>query len=140
MVVKLYKTTAPKRSAFREAATLALVELFGLPARTVHGVRQFGERWGIMMGCADGPSFADAVGRQPNLLPAYLKAMALLQLRVHRHPGTQFPSLKARLLANIQQATVLGEVRQHTLLNRLAALPERNCLCHGDFHLSNIMG
>src|ERR1700722_8772721 len=42
MVVKLYKTTAPKRSAFREASTLALVESFGLPAPRVHGVRQFG--------------------------------------------------------------------------------------------------
>ncbi len=34
-VVKLYRATAPKRSAFREAAILAAIEAFELPAPTV---------------------------------------------------------------------------------------------------------
>jgi aminoglycoside phosphotransferase (APT) family kinase protein len=66
--------------------------------------------------------------------------MALLQLRVHSHPGTQLASLKARLAANIRQATMLGEMRQNDLLDRLAARPEGDRLCHGDFHPWNILG
>jgi aminoglycoside phosphotransferase len=97
MVVKLYQADAPKRSAFREAANLALVEAFGLPVPSVSGVRQVGDRWGLVMARADGPSFADAMKLQPELLPKYLQRMALLQLRVHSHPGTWFPSLKTRL-------------------------------------------
>jgi DNA-binding helix-hairpin-helix protein with protein kinase domain len=37
LVVKLYRATAPKRSAFREAAILAAVEALELPAPTVWG-------------------------------------------------------------------------------------------------------
>jgi hypothetical protein len=32
MVVNLYRTTTPKRSAFQDAAILAQVEVFGSPA------------------------------------------------------------------------------------------------------------
>jgi aminoglycoside phosphotransferase (APT) family kinase protein len=140
MVIKLYKATAQKRSAFREAAILALVESLGLPVPPVCGVQQVGDRWGVIMARADGPSFADAVGRQLDQTPAYLEAMALLHLQVHGHPATHLGSLKARLLTNIRQATILGEMRQDALLTRLAVQPEGDRLCHGDFHPLNILG
>jgi aminoglycoside phosphotransferase (APT) family kinase protein len=140
LVVKLYRTTAPKRSAFREAAILALVESFGLPVPAIRDVRQFEDRWGVTMTRANGLSFADAMRREPSLLPAYLRGMALLQLRVHSHPGTQLASLNARLAANIRQVKVLDEARKGALLDALAALPEGDRLCHGDFHPLNIVG
>jgi hypothetical protein len=140
IVVKLYKASAAKRSAFREAAILALVESQGLPVPPVRGVKQFGERWGVIMDRAVGPSFGDAMRLQPDLIPGYLTAMARLQMRVHGHPGTQLASLKARLAANIQQAEILGGTLQSRLLSDLAALPEGDCLCHGDFHPLNIVG
>jgi hypothetical protein len=140
VVVKLYKPGAPKSSAFREAAILAVVEAFGLPVPGVKGVNQIAGRWGVTMGRAQGPSFAAALQGRPDFVPAYLNQMALLQSRVHSHPGTQLVSLKARLAARIQQATILGGTRQDSLLTRLAALPEGDRLCHGDFHPFNVLG
>lgn len=139
-VVKLYNADRPKRSAFREAAILALVESFGLPVPEVHAVRQINNRWGVIMSRTPAPSFADAVHREPDLLPAYLKEMALLHVRVHQHPGTQFPGAKARLAADIGKAALLGAARQAALLADLAAMPDGDRLCHGDFHLLNILG
>ncbi len=140
MVVKLYKPAAPKRSAFREAANLAVVESSGLPVPPVRGVQQFGDRWGVIMGRADGTSFAEGMRRHPDLTDTFLQEMALLQLRIHGLPGTLLASLKAKLAANIQQAAVLGDQRQADLLSRLALLPEGERLCHGDFHPLNVMG
>jgi Ser/Thr protein kinase RdoA (MazF antagonist) len=139
-VVKLYNADRPKRSAFREAAILALVESFALPVPEVHAVRRFGDRWGVIMSRAPGRSFVDAVRQQPDLLPAYLKEMALLHLRVHEHPGAQFPGAKARLAADIGKARRLGKVQRKALLERLAAMPDGDRLCHGDFHPLNILG
>ena len=111
------------------------------PARArVFGVQQIGDRWGVMMSRADGPTFTDAAGCRPELRPEYLEAMAILQLRLHSHPATQLGSLKARLAANIRQATILGASRRDALLTRLAQLPEGGRLCHGEFHPSNILG
>jgi RIO-like serine/threonine protein kinase len=47
LVVKLYRSTTPKRAAFREASILALVESLGLPVPSVRDVRQFEGRWGL---------------------------------------------------------------------------------------------
>jgi aminoglycoside phosphotransferase (APT) family kinase protein len=140
LVVKLYKPAVPKSSPFREAAILAALESLGLPAPIVHSVRRIGDRWGVLMSRAEGPSFADGMTQQAGTLPAWLGRMARLQLHVHSHPATQFASLKTRLAANIRQAPVLSEPRRSTLLAGLAAMPDSDRLCHGDFHPYNIMG
>lgn len=140
MVIKLYKATAPKRSPFREAAILAMVESLGLSVPIVHGVRQIGDRWGVLMSRVEGPSFAETLKRQMQVSPALLNRMAQLQLQVHSHPATQFANLKARLAVNIQQASILGEPRQVSLLTELAKMPDGDCLCHGDVHPCNILG
>jgi aminoglycoside phosphotransferase (APT) family kinase protein len=139
-VIKLYRPGVPKRSAFREAAALALVEMLGLQVPQVLGVRRVGDRWGVIMARAEGPSFADVMRAQPERVPDYLKAMARLHSRVHGHPGTGLGSLKARLASNIRRATMLGEARQNVLLEELGSMPEGDRLCHGDFHPLNILG
>ena len=146
-VVKLYKTGRPKRAAFREAGILALLESFGLPVPQVQGVLQIDGRWGVIMSradepsfAADGPSFASAARLRPDLLTEYLNAMALLHGSVHAHPGTQFAGGKARLAADIANAGLLGAVQREALLERLAAMPDGDRLCHGDFHPLNILG
>lgn len=141
LVVKLYRTTAtaPKRAAFREGSVLALVEALGLPAPSVRGVGQIDGRWGIAMTRAEGPSLAEAI-RRPAEAPACLERMARLQLDIHRQPGTHLGSLKFRLAANIGRAGMLDGALKRRLLDGLAALPEGDRLCHGDFHPWNIMG
>src|ERR1700733_285044 len=135
--LKLYRATAAKRSAFREAANVAVAESFGLPVPEILGLGRFGDRWGIIMGLAEGPSFVKANSRQTS---AYLKQMALLQFRVHGHSGTHFATLKARLSANIRRAQSLDSETRSRLLTKLNTFPEGERLCHADFHLSNILG
>jgi Ser/Thr protein kinase RdoA (MazF antagonist) len=140
LALKLYKATASKSSAFREAAILAIVESSALPAPKVSEVGQFGERWGFIMTRVSGPSFADTIASQPALIPAYLAKMVRLHRQVHDQPGAQLPGLKARLSSNIRQVARLGAVCQERLLADLEALPDGERLCHGDFHPWNIIG
>jgi hypothetical protein len=46
--VKLYRSRAAKQVAFREAAIHAAVEALGLPVPAVWGIRQIGDRWGVV--------------------------------------------------------------------------------------------
>ena len=129
-----------RRSAFREAAALALAQSLGLPVPSVSAVQQIGGRWSVIMDRAEGPAFAEACLRDPDRLPAYLAKMVQLHMRVHSHAGGGLGGMKARLRANIRAATNLGEARRRSLLDRLATLPDGDRLCHGDFHPWNIMG
>lgn len=139
-VLKLYKATASKSSAFREAAILAIVEALALPAPTVSEVRQFGDRWGFVMTRASGPTFADLIATRPSLVPTCLDEMVRVHIQLHDQPGAKFFGLKARLSSNIREATCLGASRQERLLVGLKAMPDGEGLCHGDFHPGNIVG
>lgn len=143
LVVKLYWATAAasKPAALHEASVLALLEAHGLPVPSVHGVGQADGRWGIAMTRADGPPLAEAVLRGPGEAAAGLERMVRLHREIHGRPGTHLAGLKPRLAANIHQVTgTLGRPLARRLLDALAALPDGDRLCHGDFHPWNILG
>jgi len=135
-VAKLYRRHAPKRSPFREASILTFVESLGLPAPAAYGVLEIEGRWAVIMDRIDGPLLAETMRHDP----AAIAAMAALQMRVHAQPAPPLANLKAKLAANIARATVLDEALRANLLERLAALPDGDRLCHGDFHPGNIVG
>ena len=139
-VVKLFKPEVPKHTAFREAASLAQAEAFGLPVPVVRDVRRIDGRWGVVMSRVEGPPFAESALAHPSDTAAYLKAMVLLHVRVHACEVTFFSGLKARLRTNIRRAAELDEERRSELLAELARLPDGDRLCHGDFHPWNVLG
>ena len=138
--LKLYRSPAAKRAAFREAAIHAAIEPLGLPVPAVWGVRQIGERWGILFDRVSEISFAERMRDDPALVPACLDVLARLQSGIHAHPAPWFGSLEERLAANIASTRLLADGRKESLLRRLAAMPEGDRLCHGDFHPGNVLG
>lgn len=139
-VLKLYRDPTMKRQAFREAAVLALVEAAGLPAPRVLGVSEVGGRWGLLMSRAPGPSLGEALLADPARVPAGLALLVGLQRRVHAVSGSGLESLVARLGAALERAPGLDAAARAGLRHRLAALPDGDRLCHGDFHPMNVMG
>ncbi|MEO6015272.1 MAG: phosphotransferase [Devosia sp.] len=138
-VLKLYRSNG-KAQAFREAATLAALSGTGLRVPDIRAAGQCGDRWGLVMSRAAGSTFADAMLADLSQVPAYLAAMARLHLGIHAKRVPSLPDLKQRLAGRISAASVLDEARRQRLLASLAALPDGDRLCHGDFHPFNIVG
>ena len=138
--LKLYRSPAAKRVAFREAAIHAAVEALGLPVPAVWGVQQVGDRWGIVFDRVSQASFAERMRHDPASVPQDLEILARLQTRIHAHPAPRFGSLKLRLATNIAGTSLLDERRRQALLRGLAAMPDGDRLCHGDFHPMNVLG
>jgi aminoglycoside phosphotransferase (APT) family kinase protein len=139
-VLKLYKSTAAKPAAFREAGVHAAVEALGLPVPRVWSVEQIGGRWGIVFDRVNQPSFAEHMLNNSDDGPQYLECMVRLHMRIHALEAAQFASLKVRLAANIAATKLLGERRKRELLAAIAEMPDDDRLCHGDFHPMNILG
>jgi aminoglycoside phosphotransferase (APT) family kinase protein len=139
-VVKLYKSTAAKPAAFREAGLHAAVEALGLPVPRVWSVEQIADRWGLVFDRVNQPSFAEHMLNNLVDVPQYLKCMVRLHMRIHAHQAVQFASLKVRLAANIAATKLLDKRRKQDLLAGIAAMPDGDRLCHGDFHPMNILG
>ncbi|MGC2201630.1 MAG: aminoglycoside phosphotransferase family protein [Stellaceae bacterium] len=139
-VVKLYKSTAAKPMAFREAAINAAVEAIGLPVPRVWGVQEIGGRWGIVFDRVKQASFGEQILNNSAAVRRYLECMVNLHLRIHAHSAIQFAGLKFRLAANIAATRLLDERRKLDFLDGLSNMPDGDRLCHGDFHPMNILG
>jgi Ser/Thr protein kinase RdoA (MazF antagonist) len=139
-VMKLYPSAAAKNTAFREAAIHAAVEALGLPVPTVWSVQQIDGRWGIVFDRVSGASFADEMRGDAGAIPQYLQILTRLHARIHAHPANAFSDLKVWLATSIARAALLDEPRKQILLNGLRDMPDRDRLCHGDFHPMNVLG
>lgn len=139
-VLKLYRDPDARSVAFGEAAILAIVADHGLPTPLVLEAGQYAGRWGLVMSRAAGQPLAAIAEADPTTVPAALEAMVRLHLAIHAHPETRLRPLRSRLANRIAHAPQLDEALRRTLLARLAALPDGERLCHGDFHPWNIIG
>ena len=139
-IVKLYKSTAAKPAAFREAAIHAAAEAMGLPVSRVWSVQEVGGRWGLVFDRVKQVSFAEQMLNNPDDVPRYLECMVRLHMRIHAQRAVQFAGLNVRLVANIAATKLLDKRRKRDLLGRIADMPDGDRLCHGDFHRMNILG
>lgn len=140
-VLKLYRAPAAKPVVFREAAIHAAVEGLRLPVPGLGGVVQVGERWGLVLDRVAGRSFADRLRDAPARAARQLERLARLQADIHQHAAPQpVGSVKLRLASAIARASPLDPGRRRALLRGLAAMPDGDRLCHGDFHPANVLG
>jgi tRNA A-37 threonylcarbamoyl transferase component Bud32 len=138
--VKLYRSPAAKQVAFREAAIHAAVETLGLPVPAVRGLRQIGNRWGIVFDRVSDASFAERMRKDPELVSGHLEILARLQTHIHAHSVPHFDSVKVRLSTRIARTNSLERSRRRSLLRSLAHMQDGDRLCHGDFHPMNVLG
>lgn len=134
-VLKLYRAGFGRDVVEHEIAVMTVVGWLPLPVPAVRGLREVHGRWGVLMSRAPGRSLMEALGAEG--MPAVL---ARLHRVVHACPGVLLGSYKDRLAANLRDAPLLSETDRERLLAQLAALPDGDRLCHGDFHPGNIMG
>ena len=125
-VVKLYRSSARKPTAFREAAIHAAVEAMALPVPAVWGVLEVGGRWGIVFDRVKERPFWERMREDPSVVPECLQTLARLHARIHSQPACQLGSLKSRLATNIAGTGLLDEPLKQILLSRLADMPEGN--------------
>lgn len=138
-VLKAYLDPASKADAFREAATLATIEDFGLPVPRVIEAGRYDGRWGFVMTRAHGKPFFDTVLAGASDAPAYIDAMVRLHIRIHGKTAPTLPAHKAKLASAISRAAIDDTLRKR-LLAALDALPAGTSLCHLDFHPQNVLG
>lgn len=135
-VIKLYRPGVGPEQAQREAMILDALRLVPLSVPRGLGVVEIDGRWGLAMSRAAGVPLAARMQAEPDAAVALL---AGLHGRMHAIGIAALSPLKARLADRIGRAGQLGDAERSGLLDRLAALPDGDRLCHGDFHPLNVM-
>lgn len=135
-VIKLYRAGVGPEQAQREANILDALRQSDLIVPRSLGVVEADGRWGLIMSRMPGRPLGEA-------MLAGARDVVRILTDMHRHMHGQrvagLPQLRARLTERIGRAELLTEAERDRLQARLAALPDGDVVCHGDFHPFNIM-
>jgi Ser/Thr protein kinase RdoA (MazF antagonist) len=139
-ILKLYHAWVRPEGIKHEARVGRSMQTSGLPTPRVGEIVQVGGRHGLLYERLYGPSMLEMLLRKPWRRFDYAQRLAALHVRVHTHPVTvDLPRQRRRLDERIRQADALPAHGRTALLSALAALPDGDQICHGDFHPANIL-
>lgn len=136
-VLKLYRSGWKYEVAEREARQTKIAHEAGAPAPAVHGVILEGDRPGVIMDRVDGHPMSAAIDlARPEPVA---RAMAELHASLHARRSPLSDPQHEALARRLRAAHGLSDRQKDRALARLDALPRGDALCHGDFHLDNII-
>jgi len=138
-VLKLFHRGRSLQKAEQEFRATKAVHEAGLPAPAVFELIEVDGRIGIVFERLEGRSLFEEVQSRPWTLVAAAKRMAALHVSIHEFTcPKELPSMKSLLMEKIDAAKRLSPDDRARMRKRLAALPEGDSACHGDFHPANI--
>lgn len=139
-VLKLFHDRYDRAEVERVARVSRAVEPTGLPVPAVGDVVVVDGRLGLEFESAAGPTWLEQLWARPWRLVGLARRSAALHARVHaQRGGVALPGLRQRLAERIERADALSGAARARLLADLAALPDGDRLCHGDFHPGNVV-
>lgn len=138
-VLKLFHGRIARTQADREYAVTQAVHGAGLPVPNAYEMIEIDGRCGIVLERVDGVSMLGYTQARPWTLFAVIRQFAELHARIHQcQAPAGLRSLRERIAAGIDASDAPAADKQ-TARERLAALPDGDVLCHGDFHPENVL-
>ena len=110
---------------------------FGAPK--TYGYENLDDRKGIAFEYLDGKVLSEYIQENPAEMRSIGRALGKLHKRVHEGESTELLSQKERYQGSISHNKLLSREMKHALLRHLESLPTKQNLCHGDFHIQNVI-
>lgn len=136
--LKVFSEDFSKADVLNEALNHARVEGTGLSIPAILEVTMLEGKWAIVTEYIHGKTLSQLMQEAPEKRNEYLELFVDLQLGMHAKTCPMLNKLKDKMCRKISQ-TDLSATARYDLQTRLAAMPEHNKLCHGDFNPSNII-
>ena len=139
-ILRLLRDPGAQRQAQWEAAAMKAAGDRGVRVPVVHGLTTVRGRPGLVMERIAGPDLLTLVGRRPWMVFWIGRVSGEMQARLHAaKASTRMPALRDTLRQRIQSSDRVPEHLAEFALGILEGLPDGDSLCHGDFHIGNIM-
>ena len=140
-VLKLWREPAYAWRLDREVAALNALASSAVHAPPVLGTVVVDGRPGLVTGRIEGMDLLARLGRQPFSVLRAGRTLGLAHAALHEIAAPpQLPDLNDDQRYRIRAAAGLPEDLRAAALSVLDELPGGDRLCHGDFHLGNLMG
>ena len=138
-ILKLLYEWCPAEWVENEVYITQVVHATGLHIPAVIDKIEVDGRNGIIYECIDGSSMLQVMQSKPLKLDHFSRLLAELHIDMHTRTVPELPSLKGNLENGIRHASGISDQIKETALATLEQLPDRDVLCHNDYHPDNVL-
>jgi len=138
-VIKVFNDFLLDNEAKNEAKKQKYAYSCGLPVPKVLDITVISGRQAIIMEYIKGESLGDLFLKNKEQVENYLKTSVNMQLSIHSIIPDTIELMYDKLYRQIEAITMINERQKSCLLKQLESLTYENRLCHGDFHLFNLI-
>ncbi|MFA9559482.1 aminoglycoside phosphotransferase family protein [Evansella sp. AB-rgal1] len=140
-IVKVFNGFLPDTESTNEANKQRYAYACGLPVPEVFGVTKINGEQAIIMEFIKGETLGDLVFKDKKQAEYYLNISVDMQLKIHSiNPKPEaIEAMYDKLYRQIETMNKLDEKQKIELLKKLDSFTYENRLCHGDFHIFNLI-
>jgi uncharacterized protein (TIGR02172 family) len=137
--IKLFKDYVQKENIEYEVNLQKMAFDYGLPVPEIFDITEINGKFGIVMEYIDGEPLGKIIMENDSKFEEYLLKSIEIQSSIHKIETDKFPFME-----DIQKNYILGTNKltqsdKENILGKIENTSYENKLCHGDFHILNLI-
>ena len=138
-LIKLFKDYLPDTEAEYEATKQRYAYTKGLPVPKIYEVTKINGRQVIIMEYVSGDTIGKMIFDDMVKAEQYMNIAVDVQLKIHAIKASDFELMECNTKRQLLSAPVLSEKQKNALTERLYCMQYEKILCHGDYHVFNLI-
>lgn len=138
-VYKVFNDYFAETESLKEAEKQKIARSYGLPVPKIIDVTAINGQQAIIMEYIKGKSIGDLLLEDMKQAAYYLNISIEIQQKIHGVEADSMERMSEKLTRQIESAAILDNRHKSILIEKLNRMSSKNMLCHGDFHLFNLI-
>ncbi|MCA1060447.1 aminoglycoside phosphotransferase family protein [Rossellomorea aquimaris] len=138
-IYKIFHDSLPAGESFKEANKQQYAHSFGLPVPEIYDVTNIDGKQVIIMEHIKGKTIGDFLNDNMERAEYYMSMSVDIHMGIHQTKAHSIEPMSGKLRRQIQSAPELGNELKSVLIKKLDSMTFEENLCHGDFHLYNLI-
>jgi len=138
-IIKIFNDNLPDTEAEYEADKQKYAYSCGLPVPYVYDVTKVNGKQAIIMEYIAGKTIGDIIHEDMAKANEYMSLSVDVQLKIHAVKTANLESMADKLHRQILSARLIHDNQKKILTEKLYAMKYENHLCHGDYHVFNLI-
>ncbi|WP_394174223.1 aminoglycoside phosphotransferase family protein [Guptibacillus hwajinpoensis] len=139
MVVKVFNDKLPDTVIMKEADKQEFAYSCGLHVPKIVNVANFDGKQAIIMEYIQGETIGDLITKNQDQTEYYMDLSVEIQQEIHQNEAQSIEFMSDKLSRQIENAPYLEKKRKWILIEKLNSMTFEKRLCHGDYHLFNLI-
>ena len=138
-IIKMFNDFLPDTEAEYEANKQKHAYLCGLPVPYIHEATKINGRQAIIMEYIEGRTIGQMMYDDMSKAEEYMSLSVDIQQKIHATEASGLELMSDKLNRQILSASPLNNSQKHRLIEQLSAMRYDKKLCHGDYHVFNLI-